>query len=275
MPEFWMYHVDTACRFEKAEYIFEFEGRMYRLIRGTDKEFDKLCTITDGSNKENNESHERTMRLLDYLSWELGQPIRYAGAGGQGYADGKIALETALINSFHGRTLRSLVVNISSVPDVTNDTQRLALSLWNEARDSNSPFLGFINYWKILELSPHEKKLKGKPHERAKRWVNNVSPHRVYIGKEMENILAKEKIDIGTFLYDRCRNAIAHVTRKPGLNPSNVEDRFKINIARRVAENMARYYIREELGLKGYPQRLKVVKIKKRTYAFKLMKHKI
>ena len=157
-----MYHIDTTCFFRKAEYIFEFEGRKYRLIRGTEKEFDKLCTITDGSNKENEESHETTMRLLDYLAWEFGQPIRYVGAGGHGYHEGKIALETALISSFHGRTLRSLVVDISRIPDVTNSTQRLALSLWNEAKYSNSPFLGFINYWKILELPSHGKKIKGK-----------------------------------------------------------------------------------------------------------------
>ena len=264
-----MHNIDTICRFEKAEYIFKFEGKMYRLIRGTDQELDKLCTITDNSDAEHDES-ERTMRLVDYLSWELRQPIRYVSVGNQGYADGKITLETALINSFHGRRLRGSVVNISSIPDVTNDTQRLALSLWNEARVSYSPFLGFINYWKILELSPYGKRLKGKPSKRAKKWVNSVPHHKVYIREEMGKILAAEKIDLGTFLYDRCRNAIAHVTRKPVLSPGNVKDRLQINIAGEVAENLARYYMQEELGLKGYSQPLEIVKTKKRTSAFRL-----
>lgn len=272
MPEFWMYHFDTTCRFSKAEYIFEFEGRKYRLIRGTDKELDKLCTIADGSQKENDNCHETTMRLLDYLAWELGQPIRYVGAGGQGYSEGKLNLDTALINCFHGRVLRNLVVDISTIPDVTNDTQQLALSLWNEARASDSPFLGFINYWKILELPPHGKRLKGKPSIRAIKWVNSVPSHRVYMGKEMEGILAKEKIDLGAYLYDNCRNAIAHVTRESTLVPSKIADRLKVYLASRVAEDMARYYMREELGLKGYAKPLRIIKTKKRSSAFRLMK---
>jgi hypothetical protein len=272
MPEFWMHHIDTACLFRKAEYIFEFEGRRYKLIRGTEKEFDKLCIITDGSNKENEESHETTMRLLDYLAWEFGQPIRYVGAGGQGYPEGKITLETALINSFHGRTLRGSVVDISCIPNVTNSTQRLALSLWNEAKYSNSLFLGFINYWKILELPSHGKKIKGRAHERAIKWINSVPSHRVYMGKEIEKILVDEKIDLGTYLYDRCRNAIAHVTRQPILYSGKIADRNKIYRAYLVAEDLAKYHIREELGLKGYPIGLKVIKTRERTSALKLMR---
>jgi len=274
MPEFLMHHIDTACFFREAEYIFEFEGRKYRLIRGTEKEFDKLCTITDGSNKENEESHEATMRLLDYLAWEFGQPIRYVGAGGHGYSEGKITLETALISSFYGRTLRGLVVDISRIPDVINSTQRLSLSLWNEAKYSNSPFLGFINYWKILELSPHGEKIKGKAHERAIKWINSVPSHRVYMGKEMEKILVDENIDLGTYLYDRCRNAIAHVTRQPILYSGKIADRNKIYRACWVAEDLAKYYMREVLGLKGYPIGLKVLKTKKRSSALKLMKNR-
>lgn len=272
MPEFWMYHIDTACLFRKAEYIFEFEGRRYRLIRGTDKEFDKLCTITDGSNKENEENHETTMRFLDYLAWEIGQPIRYIGAGGHGYHEGVITLETALISFFHGRTLRGLLVDVSRIPNVSDGTQRLALSLWNEAKYSNSPFLGFINYWKILELSPHGKKIKGKAHERAIKWINSVPSHRVYMGKEVEKTLDEEKIDLGTYLYDRCRNTIAHVTRQPILYSGKMADRNRIYRACWVAEDLAKYYIREELELKGYAIGLKIIKTRKRTSALKLMR---
>ena len=49
--EFLIYQIDTECYFEKAEYIFEFEGQKFRLIRGTDKEYDKLCTITQNTGR--------------------------------------------------------------------------------------------------------------------------------------------------------------------------------------------------------------------------------
>lgn len=114
------------CKFKDAEYIFEFEGVTYRLIRGTIEETDKLLTIADDSSQKGTDGcFERTRRLLDYLSWELNTGIQLLGGVGLGFKKDKEKLETTLAGAFHSKNLRSIIVGIARIPNVSNDTKGL------------------------------------------------------------------------------------------------------------------------------------------------------
>jgi hypothetical protein len=178
MSTLWTIHFNSSCNFINAEFIFEFEGEKYRFIRGTEEESDKLLTIVDDDSQESSDKcFERTMRLLDYLSWDLHGGIQYLGRTGHGFKSGTIKLENVFVHSFRPRNIRGYTIDsFSRIPNVSNDTQRFALRLWNEAEISTSPFLAFINYWSIVELSTK----KGESHKsRAKNWVNNLSSSRI------------------------------------------------------------------------------------------------
>jgi hypothetical protein len=274
MPTFWIYQINTGGSFEEAEYIFEFEGKKFRLIRGTDIESDKLTTISDGSKEDDFNCRETAMRLIDYISWQIGVPIQYLGSStGTGISSKKFNFDNTPINAFHKRILRGRVVRVEKIPKVVNETQKLALSLWNEAEGSNSDFLSFINYWKILELPPHNTKRKGKPNVSAENWINNLSTSNVSGLKDLKDNLSKNRTtDLGKYLYEECRNAIAHVTRKPRLNPSKLEDQNKISSVLLVVRSMAKYYIKSELMLDTHSERLKIFKTKKRTKALRSLK---
>ena len=43
MPMHMIYALDADMYLDKVEYIFEFEGRKFRLVRGPEGETDKLC----------------------------------------------------------------------------------------------------------------------------------------------------------------------------------------------------------------------------------------
>lgn len=267
------------CKFKHAEYIFEFEGVAYRLIRGTVEETDKLLTIADDSSqKGTDECIERTRRLLDYLSWELNTGIQFLGGVGHGFRKDKEKLETALVSGFRSRNLRSIIVDISRIPNVSNDNQRFALNLWNEAESSNSPFLAFINYWIILELSPPNSKVKGGAHKsRAIEWINNLSENRILGLSELKKDLKSKysyKSDVGKFLYDEGRNAIAHVTKPGHFRRYYSESRNKIYELKTVMRAIAKYYINNELNLDQYTQSLNILKTKKRSRAYKYLKLK-
>lgn len=272
MPVLWTFNFDSPCYFNEAEYMFEFEGREYRLIRGTDEECDKLLTITDDYSPD--ECIERVMRLLDFLSWTLKVGIQFLGGVSHGIKKGTLTLETAPIGFLRKRKLIIYGVDISSIPEVKNDVQIDALSLWNEAEISTSPFLGFINYWKIVELFPHGTKPKGSPEERAIDWVDNVNTNKIINLDKLKKAIAGKEITVGKFLYNECRNAIAHITRKPTLKPSKVEDHKKISLPKQVMRALAKYYMETQLGLGGYHIPLKILKTKSRTKALKEIKER-
>ncbi|MDA2920347.1 hypothetical protein MYX76_12790 [Desulfobacterota bacterium AH_259_B03_O07] len=274
MPTLWTIHFNSPCNFTNAEFIFEFEGEKYRFIRGTEEESDKLLTIVDDdSNEGSDKCFEKTLRLLDYLSWDLHGGIQYLGRTGHGFKSGTIKLENAVVPSFRARNIRSYIADsFHSIPDVTDDDQRFALKLWNEAQSSHSPFFSFINYWSIVELP----RVRGVNHKsRAINWINGLSSNKISGLSELrKNLKSKYNFssDVGNFLYSEGRNAIAHVTRDPTLRRYDRESYEKISDLTPAMRAIAKYYIINELNLGHYSNELKVLKTKKRTNALAFLK---
>jgi len=266
-------HFKSSCNFINAEFIFEFEGEKYRFIRGTEEESDKLLTIVDDDSQEGyDKCFERTLRLLDYLSWELQSGIQYLGMGGYGFKNETITLEKAYVPSFKARNMTSCAIDsFGRIPVVQNDTQRFALRLWNEAEISISPFLAFMNYWSIVELPTK----KGESHKsRAIDWVNSLSSKRIFGLSELKKNLKNKynsNDDIGNFLNKEGRNAIGHVTRKKHMKRFDRESYEKIWELNPVMRDIAKYYIVNELKLGHYSTELKVLKTKKKTNALKFL----
>jgi len=273
MTTLWTFNFNSPCRFIGAEYIFEFEGRKYRLIRGTEEECDKLLTIADDSSRAGtDECIERTMRLLNYLSWQLGIGMQYLGGAGHGFQEGTLKVETVPVVGYRKRNLSGYMVGISSIPNVTNSVQIDALSLWNEAEISTSPFLAFINYWKIIELFPPGTKYKGKPKSRAINWINSVPENKIIDLAELKKEISGRNASVGEFLWGECRNSIVHITRKPTLKPGSSESYERIYRPKLVIRALAKYYIQTELGLGWYSHPLKILQTKKLTRALKDLK---
>ncbi len=276
MPMFLTFQIEMDAHLAKAEYIFEFDGRSFRLVRGTDAELDKLCTITDGSSQENAQAYETAMKLCDYLNWEWQTGIRCMDGGGPSFRSDEPVLKVLAnrpIQMFHARTLRGTTVEPLFLPDVQNDVPRVALGLLNEALQATSPFFRFINYWKILGL-PRLGKRHGDADERAIARVDRAPSERVPELGDLRNSLKQRGIHatLGNYLYEECRNAIAHITRPPALSPSKLLHRDRILEAECVAEHLARFYIRTELGLGRYAIPMKILKSRKRSSAFKLLR---
>ena len=87
MPMHMIYALDADMYLDKAEYIFEFEGRKFRLVRGPGEETDKLCTIIRDPHDENEqrETFECIQRLLNCLSWAWRVGIYCSGNVGFGF----------------------------------------------------------------------------------------------------------------------------------------------------------------------------------------------
>jgi len=272
MSTIWTFNFNGFCRFKNAEYVFEFEGFKYRLIRGTEEESDKLITIADdSSNKGTLECIERTRQLLDYLSWSLESGMQYLSASGRGFDQSLENFETALVGGYHSRRLPKYLSDISTIPEVTNQTQQFALSLWNEALYSNSKFLSFIDYWNIIELRPHGIPNK-KNTEMAINWIDSLKEKDVFTLDRFKKSLGPSVNNtVGKYLYDNGRNALLHIS-KPKRLERRLSDIARIEEPLNVMRNLASYYIETELGLGPINQPIKIFRTKKHTRALKYLK---
>ncbi|MDP3722332.1 MAG: hypothetical protein Q8R91_02400, partial [Candidatus Omnitrophota bacterium] len=58
MAQFLKCYVKADIRLPNAEYLFEFEGRVFRLVRGIYGEPPQLLTITDSSVSEDEKAYD-------------------------------------------------------------------------------------------------------------------------------------------------------------------------------------------------------------------------
>lgn len=236
MATYVRYVLDTNARFHQAQYEFEFGGQGFCLVRGTDSTFHELYTIIRGMPQDRVSVDELVQRLCDVWGWEWKNGVHLAGGEGVGVSEDTVLEDLPLLFP-PSRGPRGSVSHPRTAPDVNsqNDTQAWALSLWNEARCSRSPFLSMINYWKILELPPRGGSVKGAAEKRAMDWVDSVCQSSIAVP---DGFPARP----GKYLYKECRNAIVHVTRKPFLQTHKMGDRRKTDEAARFAGRLAEHY---------------------------------
>lgn len=185
--------------------------------------------------------------------------------GGIGFRTGQLTLENMPIHIPYPPLPKGVVREPDHIPDVQDETEKLALSLMNEAHCSSSPFFRFINYWKILELPPPGKTVSGKAEDRAMTWINSIPEHKLAVDERIQDELKRRRKSLGEYLWNVFRNAIVHVTRKPSLKPNNPQHQLKTYIAASVACNLASLYIRDVLESHVSSRSVKILKIRKRT----------
>lgn len=273
MPQVLRYELRTpyfGWVLPKAEIIFEFEGRIFRLMRGVRGEPHQVLTILDcpdakAQTTEQEKVYETLSRFCDYLSWEWNCGVECSPGGGIGFRAGQLTLENMPIYVPHPPLPKGVSREPDHIPDVQNETTKLALSLMNEARCSSSPFFSFINYWKVLELSPVGTAKRVNPEDRAIEWINNIPEHKLALDERIRDELKRRGKSLGEYLWKDFRNAIVHVTRKPSLSPNNPRHQLETHLAAGVARQLAQLYIRDVLGIGKYSRPIKILKTRKRT----------
>jgi hypothetical protein len=230
------YVLDSVISVGKEEEIyFKFENRTFRWINGT---AESRALISVGVNELGNHKaeDESLNRLLSVLVWEHRQPIvKRDGIGGP---------KRPLPLTWGSRSSFGLQIDpqyLFGKTGIYSDERWLALALYKEGVNSSSVFYRFLNFWKILEVA-----LKNK-NDRW-RWINleapNLSLHTDRI-KQITTINA----DIAEYLDYSGRCAIAHVFRRPIVNPDDYEDYVRISQDVRIVEELARKAVNQFLPL--------------------------
>ncbi|MBC8472205.1 MAG: hypothetical protein H8D56_22315 [Planctomycetes bacterium] len=249
---------DTPLIFRKNLY-FNYEGIDFKLIKGITKYQDILCCIIDietGSGPSKSEARmvqEIALRFLSCLSWELNVGITTGSSyGGVGWSKNRGGLTSVKQPTRITRTLirNCRVRDIVKLPKIDDKYKANALSLFREAKASNSLYYKFLCYWKILEI---EQRRKGKTRRQneAIDWINNTIKENMWILQRSHlNAQILENKTVGEYLCKECRHAVAHVMADYELRPDSGESLFKIYTANIIVEYLVDIFMKKELGLK-------------------------
>jgi len=236
----------------KNIFYFEYKEVRYKLIQNDIRKWcDVLLTIIPDRNNKNAIDHAfmNASEFTSALGWENHARVKVFGLGGYGIPN-NFQLRQAKCHIFSfphvpfgGRTIGN---NINRIAKIETEEQREALTLFREASSSNNEFLAFLFFWQVLEVGENE----------PIGWIDKTyrkNRDRLLIDKDDLDRLPLNGRSLGHYLYDDCRNAIAHIIkRKAGkikLSLDNPADIMRIAISIRIVKEFARFYIKHQLKL--------------------------
>jgi len=243
---------DNRFRLQRNVYYFEYNQIRYKLIQNNPrKHCDVLLTLIDYIKNEHSQdkAYRVAAEFLSALSWANNSDITLFNIGGWGKPKG-FTLRTAKCQSFSFPKIpfrgNMIGADISSIPKIETEKHKIALALYREASASNNDYLAFIFYWQILEVSGAA----------PINWMNKVyrkkDKHRLFISNSDIRYMQIGSKKIGDYLYDDCRNAIAHITRKPNkrtLDLNNPNEKARLAVSTRVIKQFAQLYIKNILDM--------------------------
>jgi len=133
------------------------------------------------------------------------------------------------------------------IPEVDNPREVLALALYREAMGVNNPAFQFLGYYKIINI------LHRSGNEQ-KKWINKNLEELEHAATKRLQKLKEQEEDIGKYLYELGRNAVAHAnvnTWETVANPDNFADYKRLSKDMPLIKGLAARCIECEFGIQS------------------------
>lgn len=241
--------LDNSHRLEGKTHYFSYRGVEFKLVQDNPrKHADHLLTIVN-SEPECDAAFKAAAEFAGALAWENRSLVAVWETSYRSWPE-PYTLRNARPCCFTFPTVpfggSAGGYGISRLPLIETDEQRKALALFREARAANNDLLSFLLFWQVLEV---------RNSSGAVDFVNNAFRRqrgKVHVHAKDVAELPLSGRSLGQYLYDDCRNAIAHLKRSPGRRALDIDDREHRRVLThsvRVVEGFAEYFIRSALAL--------------------------
>lgn len=242
---------DNPFRLRRNVHYFEYRGVRFKLIQNNPRRWaDVLLTIVDSHDSPAaKRAYSVAGEFASALSWEFGVGTAIHGVTGGPGVPRAFRLRRAQCVSFvfPELTFRGMHVgyNISRIAHVTNEQQKIGLTLFREALGANKVLLSLLLNWQVMEIR----------HGDPVGWINRVvrrHPEALIGAQHQLQELPVQGRGVGQYLLEDCRHAIAHIRRKPGrraLKFDDEDENGRLWRSARVTQELARHYMRTELGV--------------------------
>jgi hypothetical protein len=183
------------------------------------------------------EGKRRLLRLLSAISWFEDSGIMLAGFSG-GSLPRPLGREKSM-----GLTITA-DLELTGLPEPSDDKGQLALALMREGRGLNHPAYAFLSFYRVLEVCV--------PAKSRKKWISDhaeqIWDHR---GKKaLADLKLTGVADVGDHLSRSGRHAIAHAAEKPVIDPDEPSDSERLSAELPLMMGLAQLAIEKELGVK-------------------------
>jgi hypothetical protein len=178
-------------------------------------------------------------RFLSAMTWRWNVPIREMGQSG-----GTHRIRTG--GRVEGTRTVFPGLDFSTLHEATTPEQERALSLYRDALglEPNHTYK-CLGLFRILNITLPDSRTQ-------KNWINNQLGNLDFLSQERVKEIQKTHQDIGHYLYDSVRSALAHAFQPPLIDPDRFDDTYRINLDLLVVEELVKLYMERELELPVY-----------------------
>ena len=233
---------DNDRRLRRKHYLFEYRGIRFKLFQDRPRKWaDHLLTILPEYDMVAREqAFAVASEFLSALSWENRARIAvWECGGGSWHKEWPLSKAMPRTYTFPKIPFGGNIVgyDIAVIPKVETVEQRIALTLFRETGASNNDYLSFLFYWQVMETGGSN----------AEGFVNKTyrrQPRQLGLASRDISRSPLRGRPLGEYLRDECRDAIAHIRRKPGkrkLELDRTEERYRVSTSTRVAKAFAEY----------------------------------
>jgi hypothetical protein len=230
--------VDSSVAWPTSDTEIEFSGHKMTLRPGS-KELVPSIAFQYPSALTFDDALLTVRRFMSSLAWVERSAVREEGVTGGSHP---IRIGWPLRGNVITHHFRQ-----DYLPAPQDRRTRLALALYREALGLNSVAYAFLGFFKIINLVK-------KTGREQKDWINTALPrikdHRAIARK---NELATTESDLGAYLYDSGRCAVAHAYTDPIADPEDVADRTRLARDLPLIQALAEHAIETELGVQSQP----------------------
>ena len=140
---------------------------------------------------------------------------------------------------------RSDNFQLDYLPSTSNPKARLSLALYREALGLRNKSYRFLAFFKIINVL-HDKSAP------QKAWINAALPKLTdYFTAQAVAKLRQTQTDLGKYLYESGRCAIAHAFDEPIADPDDPEDTERLASELPIIHKLAEHLIEHELGIQS------------------------
>lgn len=242
---------DNSMRFFRNTFYFRYKDVRFKLIQNDQRKWcDVLLTIVKSMDdwQEQDRVFSIASEFLCALSWQNESRVTICDLGGPSVPENfRLRSAKCRFFSFPKIPFGGYITgfDLTKIPHIETENQLEALHLYRDGMSSNHDYLSFLFFWQILEIGCANP--MGWIDKTLKRNRNRLGVSNEEIGR-----LPLNGRSLGNYLKDDCRNAIAHIRRKPGktkLRLDTPSDLIRIARSTGIMKEFARFYIKNNLKL--------------------------
>jgi hypothetical protein len=229
--------LESGIHWPTTEVTVMYQGREFLLRPETDQLAPSVALAYDPPLTDK-EALLLIRRFLSSLSWVERGYLRETFTFGTGGRPGGVGKGS-------GARLISSRFRVDYLPETGNPKAQLCLALYREAMNLNSKPFQFLGFFKIINAL-----FERGPDQKA--WINKALPLlNDHWARERLEKLQKLHADIGEYLYESGRCAVAHAFNEPLVDPDDPDDTQRLDADLPVIKALAEYLMESQVGIKS------------------------